>query len=297
MSTFQTNISYYKNVTDRVGIVISLNAFLFNQRTEHVERIKAVRAVQDKESRDALKKNLPGATISGVFAPTRAAANVTEYNGLICLDFDAKDNPEKTPAQIIEMLSEFSEVAYAGVSVSGQGAFCIMKTDNKDVTLHGKLCEGIMAVFADKYGLIADKSCKDVCRLRFISYDPNAWVNQIPGTLYTHLFLNRTAKSTPVEVSQLTTKQRVEMLISKIVAVRTDITEGYQTWVKVGFSLAAEFGESGRSYFHDVSQISGQYKHEETDKQYSACLSQPAKATIATLFEIAKNKGIWLKDR
>ena len=46
------------------------------------------------------------------------------------------------------------------------------------------------------------------------------------------------------------TRGRLEALIAQLKASGTDITSGYNDWLKVGFALAAEFGESGRGYFH-----------------------------------------------
>ena len=51
------------------------------------------------------------------------------------------------------------------------------------------------------------------------------------------------------------TATRVESLISQLKASHTDITSGYTEWLKVGFAIASEFGETGRRYFHDISAL------------------------------------------
>ena len=51
------------------------------------------------------------------------------------------------------------------------------------------------------------------------------------------------------------TATRVEKLIDLLKSSHTDITADYNDWLKVGFALASEFGESGRRYFHDISSI------------------------------------------
>jgi hypothetical protein len=57
--------------------------------------------------------------------------------------------------------------------------------------------------------------------------------------------------------------------------------------VKIGFALASEFGENGRKYFHEISQVYYAYSSEETDVQYSNCLKyNNNKITIGTLFHI-----------
>ncbi|MBR3291758.1 MAG: PriCT-2 domain-containing protein, partial [Bacteroidales bacterium] len=51
------------------------------------------------------------------------------------------------------------------------------------------------------------------------------------------------------------TGARVEALIAALKAAGTDITADYNDWLKVGFALAGEFGESGRGYFHAISSL------------------------------------------
>lgn len=43
-----------------------------------------------------------------------------------------------------------------------------------------------------------------------------------------------------------------------------DMTENYDDWINLGFSLAS-LGEEGREYFHIVSSQNGKYSQWETD--------------------------------
>ena len=89
-SLFDTKISYYSNVEDNVGTEISLRDFLFcNQYKEQIEHI---RSITDDELQKSLKKQLPLASISGTFAPTRHAENLVTHSHLLCIDIDKKDN-------------------------------------------------------------------------------------------------------------------------------------------------------------------------------------------------------------
>ncbi len=88
---------------------------------------------------------------------------------------------------------------------------------------------------------------------------------------------------------------RVEALISQLRLSHADITAGYNDWLKVGFALAKEFGESGRSYFHAISSLNPGYKMTECDAKYDECLkSDNGRTDIGTLFYLAKNQGISL---
>lgn len=97
--------------------------------------------------------------------------------------------------------------------------------------------------------------------------------------------------------SQISTDNtsRVEALIAQLKSSNADITSGYNDWLKVGFALASEFGESGRRYFHDISSIYSGYERQECDNKYDQCLkSDNGKTNIATLFYLAEQQGVRL---
>ena len=91
------------------------------------------------------------------------------------------------------------------------------------------------------------------------------------------------------------TASRVEALIDAIRSSHADITSDYNDWLKVGFALAGEFGESGRGYFHAISSLYPDYNQDESDRKYTECLkSDNGRTDISTLFYLAKNQGITL---
>ena len=92
------------------------------------------------------------------------------------------------------------------------------------------------------------------------------------------------------------TMAQVETLISELKAHNTDITSDYTQWLKIGFSLASEFGESGRCYFHDISSLHPDYNQTECDRKYDECLkSNKGRTSISTLFFLAEQQGITIK--
>lgn len=91
------------------------------------------------------------------------------------------------------------------------------------------------------------------------------------------------------------TRERVESLIREIKSSGTDITTGYDNWLKAGFALASEFGESGRPYFHDISRDNATYDATECDRKFDECLrSESGRTSISTLFYLAEHKGVTL---
>ena len=92
------------------------------------------------------------------------------------------------------------------------------------------------------------------------------------------------------------TGARVEALIAALKAAGTDITADYNDWLKVGFALAGEFGESGRVYFHAISSLYPGYDQAESDTKYTECLkSDSGRTDISTIFYLAKNQGVTLE--
>ena len=91
------------------------------------------------------------------------------------------------------------------------------------------------------------------------------------------------------------TATRVESLIAQLKASHTDITSGYTEWLKVGFAIASEFGETGRRYFHEISALYSGYDATECDKKYDECLkSDKGLTNIATIFYLAELQGVKL---
>lgn len=106
---------------------------------------------------------------------------------------------------------------------------------------------------------------------------------------------NNAANNTASPHSSGDTTSRVESLIDSLKASHTDITSNYSDWLKVGFALAGEFGESGRSYFHDICSLYSGYNQQESDNKYNECLkSDNGRTDISTLFYLAKAHGVTL---
>ena len=99
-----------------------------------------------------------------------------------------------------------------------------------------------------------------------------------------------------VQVPATDTAARVEALIAALKSSGRDITADYGDWLKVGFALAGEFGEAGRTYFHAISSLYPGYDQAESDKKFDECLkSSEGRTDIATLFYLAKNQGVTIE--
>lgn len=282
---FSKEISIYNGTTDTIGIVATLGTFLFSKR--HIPEILRLRSIGDEKERKAIKKRLPQAAISGIFSK-RNKEGLTRHSGLICIDIDGKDNPDINLEETKNTLSGLQEIAYVSLSVGGRGLFCIVP-----IAFPNNHLEHFLSLQDDfkALGLTIDTACKDVCRMRCVSYDPTPIINPNPET-YSYL------KSQPqpiIKPYQHNDDDRVVAkvyeLCRKVESFSIDMTANYQDWFSLGASLAS-MGEDGREAFHMVSRQNEKYNQRKCDKQFDYCLRKNGLIGIGTFFFYCKRYGL-----
>lgn len=294
MDIFQTHISVYNGVTDNTGTRMPLGTFLFCK--EYKDDILRLRAVFDKEKRNALKRSLPQATISGVFSPTRAKNNLSQHSGLICVDIDAKDNPDILDWETLKQdLSVLPQIAYCALSVSGKGLFLVIPLRYPEK--HLQQFRQLQIDFR-KMGIMIDSACSDITRLRCLSYDEHPIINE-NATLYEGVYVEKPKhKSFPTcfIYEGENTSAEVAVCCRKIQQCGIDITASYDDWLKVGCALAT-LDESGRSLFHICSRQNAKYNAAKTDKMFTDLLRRNyQQVNIGTFFWMCKQHGITTKE-
>jgi hypothetical protein len=266
---------------------------------KHAYKQSAIRHLGNKKEIDKYKVRLPAITVSGEFAYREASALV-QHSGLICLDIDLKGN--ESVRNYIDLKHEFSKiknVAYCGFSVSGTGLFLIIPIAYPEQ--HESQFNALQQLFESQFGVKVDAKCKDVCRLRGYAYDEEGYFNHqaISFTgLYTSIQSSPRGPSIPKITPDGHTAQRVEELIQLIEQLKIDVTDDYNDWLKIGFALAKEFGESGRSFMHRISQFSPKYYKETTNRKFDDWLkTENIRTNIATLFYICTAHGVKLFEK
>ena len=293
ISLFDTKISFYSNVEDNVGMEISLRDFLFCD--QYKEQIEHIRSLQDENIQKRLKLQLPLATISGTFAPIRKAENLVTHSNLLCIDIDKKDNMDVTWFDDLKYeWRNIPQILYAGRSIRGKGWFAIFRIAYPDK--HKAQFEALQRDFASS-GLVIDKACKDVSRMRFISYDPEPYVNE-DATLYNKVWVEpKPTYHSSCTYSGGDDMEQVEKCCRIIADRGIDITATYDDWFHVGAALAT-LGERGRSLFHLVSSQNAKYKAAETDRKFDNFLRNVSSINIGTFFHICSQYRInWKEDR
>jgi hypothetical protein len=141
---------------------------------ELVARVQAVRAEADPSRQDGLKKNVGSITVSGIFK-TRSIAGLIKHSGLIALDIDA----DKNPGMDFEAFKKHTAptlpwVAACMYSVRGKGLVVYAPIELGEH--HGEHFDSLADDFK-QLGVTIDPACRDVSRLRIITFDPEPYLN------------------------------------------------------------------------------------------------------------------------
>ena len=254
---------------------------------EYVREGKWEQVVLNYRAGRVEKVSIPGVTPSGTFSH-RAAGNIIHHSGIIALDFDAKDN-EDFPADEIAT-SRFCWAMHR--SVSGFGWVVYVKIDPER---HLDAFLALEKHFANEYKVVADPSCKDVSRLRFVSYDPDLYLNT-QAAVWKKYLPKKTVM--PRGKYYVHTNNDIEHVINQIRAKGIDLTNEYHDWLKIGMGIASAYGENGREYFHQISSVSSKYNQQECDRKYTNFTkTNNGSVSIASFFWLAQLAGLDIKTK
>lgn len=242
--------SLFRNVADTAPATVTLDEFAdMLSGGEWADLIGRIRAEPDEDRQQDLKRRLPCVTISGEFNGGHKAGDIARHSGLICIDFDAHDNPsiDGCADQMRDRLAadQFVKLAFVSARGNGVAAVCRIEGDR-----HGEAFDNLSAYFKAEYGLNADPSCRDVSRLRFVSWDECG--HNAHARLFKRYSLATAradappppdrektasvAKSEPAAVAGIPKSRRDEIL-SALERVSPD---NRQSWLDVGMAIHSE---------------------------------------------------------
>jgi hypothetical protein len=245
-----------------------------------------------------LKEGLPCFTPSGTFA-NRRSDGLISHSGLLSFDIDANDNPgldAQSAPEVRDAIGKFSNVGYCALSASGAGVWGVVLIE--EPARHTEYFDALKADFL-KWGVVIDRACRDVSRLRYWSHDPDAIIKpdarpyQLRPKDEVYTFEPYRPKYTTQANDEA---DRMEAIITQIESAHADITGDYQTWFSLACSIASQFGEAGRDYWHRISQYGPTYQQGEADRQYNHVLKMPRNGyTLGTFYRQAEAHGFTFK--
>lgn len=162
-----SNVKPYKdiNVLDVYKVV---KGDYFEKRTAEL------RTIADKLSARSFKaRNFDYVCFSGTFSK-RGDQYLKLHSGMIVLDFDHLDNWQQVKQNLLA--DPFFETELLFRSPSGNGLKWLVTIDIVENS-HENWFHAIASYLKTTYGLIADKSGKDLSRACFLPYDPDIYIN------------------------------------------------------------------------------------------------------------------------
>lgn len=307
MSYLDIKIQLYSSAekSSRPSNWIPLRSFLFPSldASQVVEDVRKAVEEGDIELKRKLKSRLPCVCISAIVEGERKEANVADHTGLLCIDVDGKDNPNfESGEDLKQYISRFQEVLYCGLSVSGQGCFAIIPIKHKD--RHKGHFKALSRIIADRLGIRIDEACKDVTRLRFVSYDESPYLNE-SARVFSIVDMDEEAPVNRQEVGEYfsadTDLAEIEALVGQLedrdidlcsYRSSTDGTTDYATWLKMAFAFAS-LGEEGEDLFLRVCRLYPDHSEERSRRKFADALRSGRRGdrtgvTIASFVKFAR---------
>jgi hypothetical protein len=291
-----SKISLYKRVKETKSQTITLDDWLHKVTPAAKKVVTDIRVanVSDPKAAKAMKTvNLPCCTISGVFEGERKASLVTEKNPVICIDID------KIPAGItIEELKkevfELPYVFYVSLSARGEGIFALIYYNKKNDFL--RTFKALEQDFKN-LDIEIDKACKDICRLRFVSWDEHP-LEKEEVDMYNEESIE--AFDMPqfdqhLEYHSYTQHMYDDYFTYKTIKYLINYcgyrADEYQDWLIDGFRLAT-FGEYGYHLFMLLSNVSEGFNLSVAEKKWKECVrtTQMTKDCLAYYYGEAKKR-------
>ncbi len=270
------------------------------------------KAAKARDEYKEMKTLLPGATLSGLFelreewdekyqrtiVCSRRQSHLQQHTGFLCIDIDRQDNQSLQDMKIIlRTLRHRPEVALCMKSCSGTGYFVLIPLAYPQY--HRQQFAALLREYA-ALGIVIDRKCADVTRIRFASYDDKPYIN-LNALPYSGVDLGEQmlAPKAAVYSQRVETDDelvaKVERLVQKLELTHTDITNDYDVWFRIGMSLATLPEPWGRQFFHRVSSISQKYNAADCDRKFNYNIN-PSTITINYFFARCKEVGITLRN-
>lgn len=262
--------------------VVSVGEFIEQVRTgKYKKEVELYRAEENKEAKAEIKKGLVAVTLSGVFR-VRKATELIAHSGFICLDFDNVSNLSESKAAIA--VDRYASSVFT--TISGKGLAVLVRIVG---ARHREAFIGLEEYFYSMYNLVADGACRDVCRVRTISFDPDASFDSARAVFERYPKAEKPKKSyAPIPC----TNSDIGKIVSQAVEKGIDLCPRYEDWQRLAAALATR-GEEGRGYFHQLSALNPKYNHAQCDKKYTNLLdTADGRITIGTFYHYAKQAGL-----
>ena len=278
------------------------------------ELTQELRSISDPDAKREFKgSKFTFVTFAGVFSPTRSKNNIQEPTGLFTIDIDHYG--EAKVEDLKNRMSEDTELSpvllFRSPSGDGLKVVNVIRGGIRNDTEYKRAYYAVERYIKERYDIDIDKNCKNIDRVCFLCYDPNAVMLQTGDGFNVDKWSPKpepkkdTQDRTSVsrrESSVITDYDRALIAVEDIERSGIDITVNYtDDWFRIAGALS-NLGERGRSLFHRVSRMNPSYTEKRTDEEFDKVMRRQndpnvtSKTNIETLFHIARNYGVSLRS-
>lgn len=276
---------------------VSLEEFL-SMGNGYGDIIARIRMTENKDDRSRFKlRKLPCATVSATFTSRSREVPLEErlehYNSLRVLDFDGLADVEDAKKR----LAGLPYIFYAGLSVSGKGLFAIIPIDTDDYRMHKVFFEALQEELL-KQGLVVDKACSDVTRLRVLSYDPAPYVNEECQVfvLPENEVIDVADEDEPEAMIEPETDTAGQVARYVDVWEKEEIAlDDYDDWRSMCMALST-LGEKAWAYVDRISKFSARYNREENRRKFQEFVRTTRSIGLGTFFYKCHSYGVFPPD-
>lgn len=241
------------------------------------KEVEAVRNQPDAELKKKAKLCVTGVTASGTFSE-RKEVNLKRHSQFICIDIDGYTD------RTALISDPYTYAVFS--SISGNGLAVIVKINGGD---HKDCFRWIQDYYFKSFGVVVDPAPSNPASLRFVSYDPECFINEQSKKSKELKKNTKKVNSIPIIIP----KDSASEMVAEAVSRKINIAEDYNSYLQLGFALASGFGEAGREYFHALAGVSGKYNQQHADRQYSICIDRKGGSiSVGTFYWMLKNAGV-----
>ena len=249
-------------------------------------RLHLLKGEEEKYKQE--KKELNAVTISGTFFE-RKAADLIDHSGILQIDIDKVENP----SMLRDKIAQDQHIISAFLSPSNQGVKALMLIP-ADHTLHNEIFLAAEKYFEEHYNVQVDKSCKDVGRLMFVSFDPDLKTNPnaIPFKLPEGNLLFDADEFQDQCFSLQTEGETADRLQS---ALQVLSAEKYEDWIKYGHALKGWNGSGAFNIWQEWSSTASTFKDNNECASKWASFSPSSGIDERAIFRAAIDTGWEMK--
>lgn len=232
-----------------------------------------------------LKSTSKCITGSAVFesGKSKKAENIKALNNLIVIDIDTDISEEK----YYELRNDkYTLIIHK--SFGGDGYCIFVKIDSNRFE---DSFDGLADYYYNQFNIAIDQSCKNKNRLRYLSYDPDIFVNE-----KSNKFIPKNTKKfqapKSTETNYVFHQDDFDNIFKQIQERSIDLVKGdYFRYIRIGFALFDKLGHAGESYFQIINQYNPNLNKKNERKEWLA-LCKPGPVGIGTFYYYCKEEGI-----